>query len=174
MIPSGGRFWENPVLSDEQARLLRQARDTARRRLDGLASRLDYGLIHADLVRENVLPNNGNPQFIDFDDSGFGFRLFDVATALFKNRIETDYPQLEEALIDGYRTVRPLDIEHLPLFMALRAFTYLGWIIPRLDEPGGQTRCRNFVDDAVHWATELHDDHQQAVPRGTPAIKDAS
>ena len=80
---------------------------------------LDMGLIHADLVRENVLVNGSDLYFIDFDDGGFGYRLFDVATALLKNRAEPNYADLQTALIDGYRSLRALDTTQLDLFLAL-------------------------------------------------------
>ena len=60
-------------------------------------------------------------EFIDFDDGGFGYRLFEVATALLKHRGAADYAALAEALIEGYRAERELDATPLPLFMALRA-----------------------------------------------------
>ena len=44
---------------------------------------LDYGLIHADSVRDNMLVDkSGKVSLIDFDASGYGFRLFDIATLL--------------------------------------------------------------------------------------------
>ena len=33
---------------------------------------------------------------LDFDDGGFGFRVFDLATTLLKNLAEPDYPALAE------------------------------------------------------------------------------
>lgn len=151
--PLWGRFWQNPALSSEEAAKLASARDRACQTLqDG---RFDTGLIHADLVRENVLLDPNGVHFIDFDDCGFGYRLFDVATALFKNLSEPDYPALEQALITGYRSHRPLETEQLPLFMALRAFTYLGWIIPRMAEPGAQDRLARFKRNALLWAERV-------------------
>jgi hypothetical protein len=76
-------------------------RDFARKDLDRLAEGLDYGLIHADLVRENVLVDGQELRMIDFDDGGWGFRMFDVATALFKNRHESGYDTLKTALLCG-------------------------------------------------------------------------
>ncbi|WP_321378401.1 phosphotransferase [Rhizobium sp.] len=104
---------------------------------------LDYGLIHADLVRENVLVNDGRIELIDFDDGGYGFRMFDIATALFKNRTEPAYPAMRAALIDGYRRARPLPdraLATLPLFMALRSVTYIGWAGDRSDMPDAHER----------------------------------
>ena len=109
---------------------------------------MDYGLIHADLVRENVMLDGNDIRMLDFDDGGFGFRLFDVATALLKNRAEPNYGHLQSALIAGYRAKRELNTEKLDLFLALRAVTYVGWIVPRMEEDGSPVRNARFIDDA--------------------------
>ena len=145
--PLWDRFWDNPGLSAAERAHLLAARDGLRADLEG--QDLDYGLIHADMLRENVLIDGDALGLIDFDDSGFGFRLFDVATALFKNRPEPDFDDLQNALLEGYRQVRPLDTTLLPQFMLIRALSYLGWIIARMDEPGAQTRQQRFLSGAL-------------------------
>ena len=144
--PLWGRFWENPTLDAPTAAMLRDFRSQAKRALATLD--LDTGLIHADLVRENVMIDGPELHFIDFDDGGYGYRLFDVATALLKNRAEPNYPALKQALLEGYLSVRPLDMTHLDLFLALRAVTYVGWIVPRMEEPESMVRNTRFIKDA--------------------------
>ena len=39
-------------------------------------------MIHADLVPENVLVDGDSIRLIDFDDAGFGWHHFEIATAL--------------------------------------------------------------------------------------------
>ena len=46
----------------------------------------DLGLIHADMVHENILIDGSSLVIIDFDYCGFGYRLFDLATALTKKK----------------------------------------------------------------------------------------
>ena len=152
--PLWDRFWENPQLSEHQQNIINGARSKASLVLQAKAENLDYGLIHADMVRENILLSDGEIQLLDFDDGGFGFRLFDVATALFKNRSEPDYPELEQALIAGYHSVRPLDMQELRLFTLLRSFTYVGWIISRMNESGSQQRADRFIATATELAKE--------------------
>jgi len=65
-----------------------------------------------------------------------------------KNRAEPTYPALKQALLEGYQSVRPLDMTHLDLFLALRAVTYVGWIVPRMEEDGSPMRNTRFVKDA--------------------------
>ena len=103
-------------------------------------------------MRENIIIDGDRLQFIDFDDVGFGFRLFDLATALIKNLGERDYPALRDALISGYREVRAIDIEALELFVLLRSATYVGWIIERMEEPGADRRNASFITTTRHLA----------------------
>ncbi len=149
--PFWGRFWENGVLSPAERNLIDWAREKAGQELAGYAGHGDYGLIHADLVRENVLVKENRVHIIDFDDAGFGWRLFDIATALHRNRTEPAYPLIQVALIDGYRRERNLgdrDLAALPLFLLLRSFTYLGWIMSRRDEASAAERQKRFVATA--------------------------
>lgn len=153
--PLWGRFWENPELTRAQAQQLLRARAIARERLSELAPVLDYGLIHADLVPENVLIQCGRPQLIDFDDGGFGFRLFELATTVNRAWREDDGGALAAAVLDGYRAVRAIDLSPLPLFRAVRSFSYLAWIVPRLNEAGAARRCRRYKELALEWAARL-------------------
>jgi Ser/Thr protein kinase RdoA (MazF antagonist) len=145
--PLWDRFWRNPALSAHDHALFQRFRDAARADLARL-DQLDYGLIHADLVGANVLVAQDRLSLIDFDDGGFGCRLFDLATALLKHRDAPDYPVLCTALIAGYHGQRPLDVEQLDLFLALRAMTYVGWNITRMAEPGGAARNTRFITTA--------------------------
>ena len=146
--PLWDRFWENPTLNDDDRTLFLAVRDRADEALKRLEPELDFGLIHADLVRENIMADGTKLQLIDFDDSGFGFRLFDLATTLLKNRREPDYPDLRTALLEGYASQRVIDTDALDLFILLRALTYVGWIITRLPEEGADIRNARFVANA--------------------------
>jgi Ser/Thr protein kinase RdoA (MazF antagonist) len=151
-LPSWGPYWENPALTDEQRKIVIAARDKARAAIQQHA--LDFGLIHADLVRENVLLDGRAVKFIDFDDSGTGYRLFEIATALLKNKQEPDYPALRSALLCGYRSLRPLDTALLQPFLMLRAFSYLGWMIPRFNESGAALRNQRSLAASMALARE--------------------
>lgn len=150
--PLWDRFWDNPTLNAVDKRLFEKLRSVADAELSGLEPTLDFGLIHADLVRENILIGPDGLQLIDFDDSGYGFRLFDIATALIKNLGEDDYPQLQAALLEGYRSIRQIDTSALDLFMLLRSATYVGWIITRMDEQGASARNQRFIQTTRHLA----------------------
>jgi Ser/Thr protein kinase RdoA (MazF antagonist) len=83
-----------------------------------------YGLIHADLgVDANLLFWGSPPQAraIDFDDSGFGYWMYDLAVSLEHCRDDAAYAEYRDALLEGYVEVRSLpnsQLEQLELFMA--------------------------------------------------------
>ena len=159
--PLWGRFWDCRGLSPESTIALSALRHQLRRLLANADSQsLDYGLIHADLVRENIFltGTDSNVAFIDFDDAGHGFRLFDLATTLLKNRNEPAYPVIEQALISGYRSRRALSeaaLAALPLFMVLRNLTYIGWLAERPEIPDNVERLSRYVHESLEMARQL-------------------
>jgi len=150
--PLWDKFWENPELLQEDRDLFVKFRETASAALLE-HHKLDYGLIHADLVPANVLVDGNEINIIDFDDGGFGCRLFDIATALLKHHYAEDYAHLQHQLLKGYHAIRKLDISQLDLFMAIRATTYIGWNITRLQEEGGVERNKRFIKNAKRLVT---------------------
>lgn len=157
--PFWGRFWDCENLSTHEREWLCTLRRDCSRQLEGYdRDGADMGLIHADLARENILVNGSNVSFIDFDDGGFGYRMFDLATALIKNIHEPDYTKLRDALLQGYVNVRPLrtaDLAALPLMILLRGLTYLGWVNARLQEPGMQEKAKRFLADVKYLSGAL-------------------
>ena len=146
--PLWGRFWDHPMLDAEDRALFRTARQVADANLADIEAGLDFGLIHADLVGENVMVDEGRIRMIDFDDGGFGFRLFDIATALVKNLDRPDYPDLKAALIEGYLAVRAIDLSAFDLLLMIRAATYVGWNIERISEDGARARSERVIRTA--------------------------
>lgn len=133
--PFWGRFWELDLLSQEQVELIQRARVKARQDLEAFGqTRQNYSLIHADLVPENLLQENGRLKLIDFDDAGFGWHMFELVTALYFHLDAPYYDSIRSALFAGYRTERQLGMDDeakLPLFLFLRSTTYLGWVHTR-------------------------------------------
>lgn len=141
--PLWGRFWEHPVASPDQRAALVRARDALRERLSG-----EIGLIHADVLRENVLVNDRSVSLIDFDDSGFGFRLHDLGTALVQTFAHPEQPQIRAALMAGYGTG---DEDMVKAFTLARALSSVGWTMPRLqpDDPIHKSHLARAMDLAA-------------------------
>lgn len=133
--PFWGRFWELAALSADDRALLLRARDRLRAELGALPRTADvYGLIHADFAPENLLVDGDRIRLLDFDDAGYGWHLFEIATSLFFHYGQPYYAAIRDAVIAGYREERALpdtEVARLPLFLAARATTYLGWVHTR-------------------------------------------
>ncbi|QYK41532.1 MAG: phosphotransferase [Paracoccaceae bacterium] len=127
--PFWGRFWEHPALAPDEARVLRRARDWLAARIGEHAAREPLRPIHADVLRENVLAGPGGLSIIDFDDSGMGYRLYDLGTALSQCLYEPAYPAIRAALMEGYGTD---DGAMVNAFTVMRCCASVGWTMPRL------------------------------------------
>jgi len=159
--PLWGRFWELEALDESQRRLLMAARTAVAGELADFGSGPDrYVLIHADLVPENILVNGEDLRIIDFDDAGFGWYLFDIATSLYFLTGDAIYPAARAGLIEGYRSERPLPdemLDHLDTFMAARATTYLGWVHTRQGTETARDLTPFLVERACAVAEEWLD-----------------
>lgn len=151
-----GRAVDLPALSAEQRSTLGRAEDAVARALAGLdRSAAAYGPIHADLTMENVLVSDGRIVVIDFDDCGQGWYLFDLATACF---FLTGHPQCDElvaAVLDGYRSQRPLtrrDVEAWQPLLLARALSYLAWSVDRPDEEATLFHLEHLLPHIVRAA----------------------
>ena len=152
--PLWGRFWDHPHLSEDQRALLLEVRVQADQALSRIEDSADYGLIHADLLSENMLFDGTRLSFIDFDDGGFGFRDFELATFLMRYVDAPDYEDLRAALCAGYAARRDVKQDALDLFILLRALTYPGWIMDRMEEPGATERSERAVNTAITLARQ--------------------
>lgn len=87
-----------------------------------------FGLIHGDFTFDNVLVHRRDLRIIDFDDCGFGYFLYDLATLLDRIEWREDYPALRAALLAGYRQERSFSPDHEALldFFLLVRWTFLG------------------------------------------------
>lgn len=157
--PFWGPFWELAALTDAERELLQAARRRVREDLQRYqqdpANRARFSMIHADMVAENLLLDGGAVRLIDFDDAGFGWHLFELATALYFEMEQDYYPAARAALIDGYRRHRELpeaQVLQLPLFLLARSFTYLGWVHTRQETETARELTPMLVDKACGLA----------------------
>jgi Ser/Thr protein kinase RdoA (MazF antagonist) len=87
-----------------------------------------YGLIHGDLgVDANVLFRGGEARAIDFDDSGFGYYVYDLAIALEHCQDDAGYSDYRRALLYGYREARSLAEEHAGRLELFQAAFHVYW-----------------------------------------------
>ena len=132
--PFWGRFWDSPLLSRAERRLVVRTRDAIRAVLDRYgADARTYSLIHADLHFDNVLVDGDRLAVIDFDDCGFGWHQYELAVVLAGHPLER-FDVNFASLLRGYRRVRAFSDEDaalVPMFIVVRALASLGWIEQR-------------------------------------------
>src|SRR5580693_7110654 len=91
-----------------------------------------YGLIHADTRLANLLVDDGGRvSVIDFDDSGFGWYLYDVGTSVSFFEHEPQVPGLIDAWLTGYRREAELsaaDEAEIWTFILFRRLLLVAWI----------------------------------------------
>lgn len=148
--PFWGRFWEHPEATPAQRATLARARGFLREKLETHARTAPIVPVHADVLRENVLVNDHSLSLIDFDDSGWGFALYDLGTVLSQNLYEPAYEAIRDALMDGYGTTNH---EMVEIFTLARTCASVGWTMPRLD-PGDPVHPRHLAR-ACMWAEKM-------------------
>lgn len=121
-----------------------------------------FGLIHADLRLANLMVNDDRLTTIDFDDCGFGWWAYDLASAL--SFIETDpcLPDLIARWVEGYARVaslRPEDRATIPSLIFLRRVLLTAWLSTRADSDtaqdlGGPAYTRGTLDLAERFLTD--------------------
>ncbi len=120
-----------------------------------------YGLIHGDLAMDaNLLFWKGEARAIDFDDSGFGYWVFDLAVALDACWEDVDFSRHREALLTGYAECRSLpenQVEQVELFWAALQVYWNLWAVgathltPRLADEFGE-RIDHTAELVVRYA----------------------
>ncbi len=94
--------------------------------------------------------NDRSVYLIDFDDSGWGFPLYDLGTTLSQNLYEPAYPEIRDALMAGYGTK---DREMVEVMTLARTCASVGWTMPRL-APEDPINARHIAR-AVMWAEQV-------------------
>lgn len=119
----------------------------------------NYGLVHADLGALNLfIEEDDSIGIIDFDDSCYHWFAFDLAIVIFSMaiRFEHSKPQSEEVkwldnLVEGYRTVRPLnqeEVDLIPRFIDFACLRLFFWI-------EHHQLLNTFHDDAIGRVAHL-------------------
>jgi len=148
--PLWGRFWEHAGLTKAEADLLLRARERVHAALSAYGERPgNFSLIHADLHPENIVCNGDDLALIDFDDSAYGWHMYDIASALMEDRFAPDLEAVRTALLDGYREHRSLaerDVDMLPAFLLIRGMAIVGWFHQRPEHAGS-----GFFDAVKNW-----------------------
>lgn len=115
----------------------------------------NYGLIHSDLRGANLLTENGTLKLLDFDDSGYGWYMQDLAGSLSFRETEPDVPRLIEAWLAGYGRKARLDrkdLDMIPTFIMMRRMQLTAWVASRRGCDAVRGVGEDFVEGTVTLA----------------------
>jgi Ser/Thr protein kinase RdoA (MazF antagonist) len=130
-----GRWQDGVAVEAPEREVLGRLAAVLRERLARFGSGPDrYGLLHADLRLANLLVDGEQPgdvAVIDFDDCGWGWHLYDFGAAVSFFEHDPRIPELTDAWLRGYRSVRALpaeDEDEVPTFVLMRRLLLVAWI----------------------------------------------
>ena len=130
-----GRWQDGPAVGAAEREVLGRLAAALGARLAAYGTGPErLGLVHADLRLANLIVDPGGAApvtVIDFDDSGFGWFLYDLGASLSFIEHDPRVPELTDAWVTGYRRVAPLtaaDVAELPTFVLLRRLLLVAWI----------------------------------------------
>lgn len=114
-----------------------------------------FGLIHADMRLANLLVDGERTVLLDFDDSGFGWFLYDLAASLSFYETSQQVPALIRSWFAGYLEVRPLsatDIGMVDTMILLRRMALLAWIGSHAETALAKSHAETFATDTARLA----------------------
>lgn len=127
-----GRWQDGIAVGDAEREVLGRLDATLHDRLARFGTDPQrFGLVHADLRLANLLVDDGETYVIDFDDCGWSWFLYDFGSAVSFFEHDPRVPELTDAWVRGYRTVRDLPVEdeaELPTFVLMRRLLLVCWI----------------------------------------------
>jgi Ser/Thr protein kinase RdoA (MazF antagonist) len=127
-----GRWQDGIGVGPSERTILAQLDDVLRARLTAYGQGPErYGLVHADTRLANLLVHDGSVSVIDFDDSGFSWYLYDLATSVSFFEHEPEVPALVDSWLGGYRRAGELTAEdqaEIWTFIMFRRLLLVAWI----------------------------------------------
>jgi Ser/Thr protein kinase RdoA (MazF antagonist) len=140
-------------LHDDGRKLLRRVAAELERRVNVYGKTEErFGLVHADLRLANLLVDGDRLGVIDFDDCGFSWFFYDFAAAVSFMEHEPIVGQLQEAWLQGYRTVAHVSAEDeamLPVFVMLRRMLLTAWLASHSDTDTARRLGTGYTDGTI-------------------------
>ena len=144
-----GDWREAPALSYTDMEVIKEALTIANKRLRKYHNRERYGLIHADIRLSNLLINENDMIVIDYDDCGFCWYMYDFAAAISFYELDENVPELQNAWLKGYSTVKEVsqeEIDEIQTFIFLRRVLLLAWLTSHSDTPTAEEFTDGYAE----------------------------
>ena len=146
-------------LGSSELQLFERAVARVREQLQAYGQGKDrFGLVHGDLVPDNVMRGPAGLVVLDFDDCGYSWYLWELATALFWHLGEQSFDPAWTGYLRGYRQLRALpdsDLTLMPAMFLMRALVYMGWMHTRRETETARQLTDQVVATSVKLAHEL-------------------
>ncbi|HET9918476.1 MAG TPA: phosphotransferase [Ktedonobacteraceae bacterium] len=148
---------------DDQTYLLRLT-DTLKERLNDLPlSALERGACHGDFHGGNAhITEDRQVTFFDFDCCGPGWRAYDIAVFRWSIELSKGGETLWESYLEGYtrnRAIHELDMEAIPLFVAIRHIWLLGLHVHLGADFGSGWLNKQYFDRNMSFLKKWVDEH---------------
>ena len=165
--------WEDGVgVGPAERAVLAPAVALLRRRLAAFGGGPDrFGLVHADMRAANLLVPPGSLDLqtddvvlLDFDDSGWGWFLYDLGAALSFVEDSPQVPELVDAWTRGYRAEAPLSAAEeaeLGTFVLLRRLLLVAWLGSHPDADLARTLGAAFTTTSCDLAEAYLSTHDR-------------
>lgn len=149
--------WEiSDQITEEQRAVLKQAVEIALKRLEEYGKSSDrYGLIHSDLNINNILVDGDVVNVLDFDDCGYGWFLYDLATSVLE--YDDTLEEMIAAWVEGYEQIRTLseaDKDEIDTFVVLRKIVRIGWIYSHIDNDTVKRVTPKYYEETTKLASK--------------------
>ena len=127
-----GRWQDGIGVGPAEHQILTRLDEKLKQRLTAFGAGPErFGLVHADTRLANLLVHDGAVSVIDFDDSGFGWYLYDLGTSVSFFEHEPAVPSLLDSWLTGYRRAGRVEAEdeaEIWTFILFRRLLLVAWI----------------------------------------------
>lgn len=148
--------WRAAVHAEDELEQLSRVEEFVRDRLVRFGCGPDrFGLIHADLRAANLLVDGTSCRVIDFDDCGFGWFLYDLATAMTFTEDDPRAGEFIAAWLQGYRSLRELSVEderEIDTFLLLRRLLTIAFLGNNPDIDVSRQMLPGMVRATCDWS----------------------
>ena len=144
---------ETGTLTDAQFEMLSQCCDVVLDCMNKLDKDMRYnvGLVHTDIRNTNFIytPDQNHVILIDFSRSVYSYYLYDLGEMCLHGSFGGSSPDLQNAILRGYHSVKPLKKEHPFMMQALFAMFIMTVMAESIDSPQN-----TWLSNVLKWFEE--------------------